>query len=235
MAGDTKAGAAGEPSLLPLLFALTAATGLVDAASFLGLGRVFTANMTGNVVLLAFAAAGAPFLSMARSGTALGAFLVGAVVGGRMASRLEGPGRRRWIIIATAVEGGLVALAAVSTLGRGADLMKSVGTLYACIALTGLAMGVRNAVIRSLGIKDLTTTVLTLTVTGLAADSPLAGGKGSGWQRRVGGLVVMFLGAAAGAWLLRFGVAAPLFAASGIALLGAGWLAFAAPRIEKLV
>jgi len=48
------------------LLALTGVTGLVDAVSFLGLGHVFTANMTGNVVLLAFAVAGTPGLSMAR-------------------------------------------------------------------------------------------------------------------------------------------------------------------------
>jgi uncharacterized membrane protein YoaK (UPF0700 family) len=47
-----------EPLLLALSL-LTLVTGLVDAACYLGLGRVFTANMTGNVVLLAFGAAGA--------------------------------------------------------------------------------------------------------------------------------------------------------------------------------
>jgi Protein of unknown function (DUF1275) len=46
-----------EPLLLALSL-LTVVTGLVDAACYLGLGRVFTANMTGNVVLLAFGAAG---------------------------------------------------------------------------------------------------------------------------------------------------------------------------------
>jgi uncharacterized membrane protein YoaK (UPF0700 family) len=44
--------------LLMALMALTAVSGLVDAVSYLGLGHVFTANMTGNVVVLGFAAAG---------------------------------------------------------------------------------------------------------------------------------------------------------------------------------
>src|ERR1700730_10339905 len=74
-----------------------AVSGLVDAVSFLSLGHVFTANMTGNVVFLAFAIAGVPELSIARSSCALGAFLVGALVGGRtMADRdadSNGPGR----------------------------------------------------------------------------------------------------------------------------------------------
>jgi uncharacterized membrane protein YoaK (UPF0700 family) len=78
---------------VPVLLALTAVAGLVDAASVLGLGRVFTANMTGNVVFLGFAAAGAPGLSFARSSAALLAFYLGAVIGGRIAIRAdEGPG-----------------------------------------------------------------------------------------------------------------------------------------------
>src|SRR5271154_6267783 len=69
--------------VLPLL-AMTAVTGLIDAVSFLSLGRVFTANMTGNVVILAFATARVPGLSVARSLTALFSFLVGAIFGGRI-------------------------------------------------------------------------------------------------------------------------------------------------------
>src|SRR5258708_21279107 len=69
------------------LLGMTAVTGLVDAVSFLSLGRVFTANMTGNVVILAFATARVPGLSIARSLAALSAFLVGAIFGGRIAAR----------------------------------------------------------------------------------------------------------------------------------------------------
>jgi uncharacterized membrane protein YoaK (UPF0700 family) len=69
------------------LLGLTAVTGLVDAVSFLSLGRVFTANMTGNIVLLAFAMAHVSGLSIARSLTALLAFLAGAVLGGRVMAR----------------------------------------------------------------------------------------------------------------------------------------------------
>src|SRR5258707_15588121 len=69
---------------------MTAVTGLVDAVSFLSLGRVFTANMTGNVVLLAFATARVPGLSITLSLTALVSFLTGAVLGGRMMARASG-------------------------------------------------------------------------------------------------------------------------------------------------
>jgi uncharacterized membrane protein YoaK (UPF0700 family) len=67
-----------------LLFALTVVTGLVDAVSYLKLGHVFVANMTGNVVLLGFAAAGDPDFSVAVSLFAMGSFLLGALAGGRL-------------------------------------------------------------------------------------------------------------------------------------------------------
>src|SRR3982074_697605 len=81
--------------LLPaLLIALTVGTGFVDAVSYLALGRVFTANMTGNVVFLGFAMVAVPGLSIGRSGVALGAFVIGATIGGRLAGtipRAAGP------------------------------------------------------------------------------------------------------------------------------------------------
>src|ERR1044072_3737472 len=87
-----------------ILLVLTAVTGIVDAVSYLGVGRVFTANMTGNIVLLAFAASGAPGLSVARSMSALASFFVGAVAGGRMASSIGAASRNRWISSAFGLE-----------------------------------------------------------------------------------------------------------------------------------
>jgi uncharacterized membrane protein YoaK (UPF0700 family) len=69
------------------LLGMTGVTGLVDAVSFLSLRRVFTANMTGNVVILAFATARVPGLSIAYSLTALLSFLVGTIFGGRIMAR----------------------------------------------------------------------------------------------------------------------------------------------------
>jgi uncharacterized membrane protein YoaK (UPF0700 family) len=62
-------------------------TGLVDATSYLKLGHVFVANMTGNVVFLGFGIAGAGGISIWASLTELGSFLVGGVVGGRIGAR----------------------------------------------------------------------------------------------------------------------------------------------------
>ena len=74
-----------ERAFVAPLIALTGVTGVIDAASFLGMGRIFTANMTGNVVFLGFALAGAPEMSVARCTTALIGFIVGAMLGGRLA------------------------------------------------------------------------------------------------------------------------------------------------------
>jgi uncharacterized membrane protein YoaK (UPF0700 family) len=68
-------------------------------------------------------------------------------------------------------------------------------------------------------VPDLTTTVLTMTLTGLAADSRLAGGSGQGSARRVAAVLAMFGGAVAGALLLEIGLVAPLLAAAALALL----------------
>jgi Protein of unknown function (DUF1275) len=73
--------------LPPLLLTLTAVTGLVDAASYLKLGHVFVANMTGNVVFLGFGIAGAGGISTWASLTALGSFLIGGICGGRIGAR----------------------------------------------------------------------------------------------------------------------------------------------------
>ncbi len=207
----------------PLPFALltlTAVTGLVDAVSFLGLGHVFTANMTGNVVLLAFAVAGAPGLSMARSSAALVAFLVGAALGGRLGVAMAAASRRRWLLTAAWAEALLLVAAAIASIGLEIGSATSPSRLYTVIVLTALAMGLRNATVRRLAVPDLTTTVLTLTLTAVAADSSVAGGDNPRIGRRVASVVLMFAGAAVGTLLLRWGLALPLVV-SAIGVLAA--------------
>src|SRR6478609_11579937 len=70
------------------LLVLTFTTGVIDAASYLGLGRVFTANMTGNIVLLGFGIAGSGGLPVIAPLVSLGAFLAGAAFGGAMVKRM---------------------------------------------------------------------------------------------------------------------------------------------------
>jgi len=187
---------------------MTFVTGIVDAASFLALGHVFTANMTGNIVFLGFAVGGAAGLSARRSLLALAAFLVGALAGGRW--MLKGPSKDRIVLAIVAEAGFLVAAAVVSAAVPGPI------KIYGVLVATGLAMGLRNAVVRRIAIPDMTTTVLTLTVTGIAADSSLAGGNNPRWQRRTGAIMAMLLGAAAGAAMVQRSLTLALAACAGI-------------------
>ena len=203
----------------PVLLALTVVTGLVDAVSYLALGRVFTANMTGNVVLLGFAAAGAQELSVLRSGAALGAFLIGAVVGGRMSRPIRLGVWHRWTSFAFGVEGALFLTAMAVAIGQPSGFPNNASSLYTIIVLTGVAMGMRNATVRSLAVPDHTTTVLTLTLARLAADTRLAGGDNHRWASRASSVVTMFAGAAIGTWLLRHSVMLPLAIAGAVSVL----------------
>ena len=135
------------PRVEPLLLALsllTLVTGLVDAACYLGLGRVFTANMTGNVVLLAFGAAGAQGLPVLAPTVSLAVFLAGATAGGRLAHRqvVPTPVRRRWVMVALLAELGLVAVAGVVAVGLPVDAGGA--RRYVVIGLLAAGLGCRT-------------------------------------------------------------------------------------------
>jgi len=198
------------------LLGMTVVTGLVDAVSFLSLGRVFTANMTGNIVLLAFATANVPGLSIARSLTALLAFLVGAVLGGRVMARASADSQIRFAAQAFRLEVAFLFAASLCGIGYRGDLLPGSFQPFALIALTALAMGTRNAAVRKLAIPDLTTTVLTLTITGIGADSSLAKGNNPRLARRLESIAAMFLGAASGAAVIHYSISAALWLATVI-------------------
>jgi uncharacterized membrane protein YoaK (UPF0700 family) len=185
--------------LAPLLLSLTVVTGLVDAFSYLALGHVFVANMTGNVVFLAFALVGAPGFSLTASLLALAGFSVGALAGGRLTVTF-GHHRGRLLLMVSALEALLVAAAAVIV--SAAHDPGSGAVRYALIAILALSMGTQNATARKLAVADLTTSVLTMTITGISADSRLAGGDDSKIGRRLVSALSMFLGALVGALLV---------------------------------
>jgi uncharacterized membrane protein YoaK (UPF0700 family) len=199
-------------SLVVTLATLTVVGGFLDAVSYLGLGHVFTANMTGNVVLVGFAAAGAPGFSVPANLCALGCFVVGAAVGGRVDRQL---GSKRTMLVAEmTLEGFLIAVAAVIS-----ACVSGIGTgwpRYTIIAVLSFAMGMRNVSVRRMGVDGMTTTVLTTTLTGLISDSAVAGGTSPNTARRATSVLCMFGGALAGAALLLH-VSAPW--ALGVAAL----------------
>ncbi len=189
------ANAAPPRPLLRTLVVLTLISGLVDAVSYLGLGHVFTANMTGNIVILGFAAAGAPGFSVPASLASLGAFLLGAVSAGRIATVIRDHGRL--LLLAMTLEVIFVAVTAVIAFSVSA--ISAGWPRYAVIVGLAFAMGIRNATVRRIAVPDMATTVLTMTLTGLAADSRLAGGNDRGAARRVMSVAAMLAGAVAGA------------------------------------
>jgi uncharacterized membrane protein YoaK (UPF0700 family) len=204
-----------------LLLGLTVVTGLVDAVSYLSLGRVFVANMTGNVVFLGFGLAGVGGIEVVASLVAILAFGLGALVGGR-AALSRTPHRGYLLSAGAAIEAVLVATASVVAVAAG------VGAASARLSLIGLlavAMGGQNAIARRLAVPDLTTTVLTLTVTGLVADSTSWSVRG----RRLMAIGAMLGGAVAGGLLLQVNTAAPVGLAAAL-LACCSAIAFAATR-----
>ncbi len=212
-----------------LLLTLTLVTGIVDAVSILALGRVFVANMTGNVVFAGFAISGAPGFSLAASLFALAGFLIGANLGGRMTTRF-GHDRALHLRAATITEFALLAAALIVAIAFGGAAATH-GTLHlatgtptfgtgiidALAALLSIAMGIQNAVARKLAVPDLTTTVLTMTLTGIGHD-PRSGHRGHvTLTRRILVVATMLAGGVAGAELvLNIGTLIPLALATAL-------------------
>jgi uncharacterized membrane protein YoaK (UPF0700 family) len=180
-----------------ILLVLTFVTGVVDAVSILALGRVFVANMTGNVVFVGFALAGAAGFSLAASLSALAGFLVGAGLGGRLVVRFK-DSRPLLIRAGTGLETAVMAGALVVAAVAGDQLGQVNRDVIAAAA--ALAMGTQNSVVRALKVPDLTTTVLTLTLTGIAADIRTA--PRHVLVRRVLAVATMLVGAVVGALLV---------------------------------
>ncbi len=198
------------------LLVLTFTTGVVDAVSYLALGRVFTANMTGNIVLLGFGVAGAGGLPVLSPIVSLAFFLLGAVAGGRLALRVA---ERQHAHIAFALTCEVILITVAAILAAVLTVRPRTFAADVIIALLAFSMGVRNATVRRLGVPDMTTTVLTMTLTAFAVESPLGGGSGKGSVRRTGAVVAMFAGALVGALLLKTSIALALALAAAAGLI----------------
>lgn len=202
-----------ERSLLRLMLVLTFVTGMIDAIGYLGLDRVFAGNMTGNVVILGLGLAGADQLPVLGPATALGGFLLGAALAGRA---LRHSARGHWTTATTWVLlGGVTLLGAVAVLLLLGDGLSPHVITPIAAALLATAMGAQAATARRLAVQEVTTVVVTSTLTGLAADSRLGSGGSPLWPRRAGAVLVLIAGAAAGALTLL------LHAALGVALAAA--------------
>lgn len=204
-----------------LMLILTFSTGVIDAVGYLGLDRVFTGNMTGNVVLLGMAFAGGADLPILRPALALVFFMVGAALAGRVLRKgSEGWSGRTSTTLLT-VTLGLTALAVYVALVdvQAEEVLGSITT-----SVLGTMMGIQAATAKRLKVAEITTVVVTSTITGLASDSRLAGGKSPFWARRFFAIVLIMAGAVVGALTLRvdlwLGVAVSALLSGVVTLLG---------------
>lgn len=220
--------------LLPSLLLMTFATGIIDAVSFLGIGGVFTANMTGNAVLLGFGLAGGYDFSFSRAFVALLCFAIGSAAAGRLA-RTWHHTPFIWFRRITAIEIALLVVTGGLLIGLDAspDPQDDVRR-YLAIAVLSTAMGMRNATVRRLGFADVPTTVVTSTISDVAADSWFGGGERRRERVRLTAITAMVLGAAAGAALVRESMLLALGAAVLVVLTAAAhqtWVAVTVPRV----
>jgi uncharacterized membrane protein YoaK (UPF0700 family) len=187
-----------ENTRVALLLLLTSVSGSVDASSYLGLGHLFTANMTGNVALMGFAAAGSA-LPLLRPAVSLGAFIIGTIAGGRVVRRSDVT--HTWPRQVTTCLGvTLISLLAVFFAWVGEPTAPAPNVLAVLLAF---AMGVQGAATRKLGVADLPTTVVTSTLTGLGADSRIAGGSSVRVRRRASAVAALLIGALIGGALFQ--------------------------------
>jgi uncharacterized membrane protein YoaK (UPF0700 family) len=206
---------------LRLMLALTFSTGVIDAVGYLGLDRVFTGNMTGNVVLLGMAFGGGADLPILRPALALVFFMIGAALAGRLLRKApEG-----WSgLTSAALLSVTVGLAGLAVYVGLVDVQaeETLGSITTSTLAT--VMGVQAATAKRLKVAEITTVVVTSTITGLASDSRLAGGKSPFWARRFFAIALIMLGAVVGALTLQvdlwLGIAVSAVISGVVTLLG---------------
>lgn len=189
---------------------LTFVTGIVDAVGFLALDRVFTGNMTGNIVILGMGVAGADDLPVLGPAIALAAFTAAAFIAGLALRKPRAANPPGWhdrvtvLLIVGAVVLGALTLAAV-VVGNHPDPVVAI----VMAAATAAVMGSQAVVARAVAVADMTTVVVTSTLASLAGETWTRGGKGVVFNRRLGAIVVIFAGALVGALLLKVHIAVP--------------------------
>lgn len=194
-----------------LMMALTFVTGALDAVGYLGLDRIFTGNMTGNIVILGMAAAGGDGLHILGPALALVAFTLGAVVAGAVLSRQTSGWNVRVTVLLSIGTAVLIAsgvfLTEVDTHPEWIRI-----TLACAIAVQ---MGSQALIARFLAVKDMTTIVVTSTLASLAGESFFRSGNRL-WNRRLAAIVILFAGAVTGAGLMHLNLSVPVFVSAAI-------------------
>jgi uncharacterized membrane protein YoaK (UPF0700 family) len=149
------------------------------------------------VVFIGFALGGAPGFSLQASLVALVGFLAGAAVGGLLVTRHR---QHRGVLLRNAVAAELVLLVAGTVVLALADEPYGAVTVDVVVGCAAIALGLQNAAVRALAVPDLTTTVLTMTLTGIAADVRTKDYRTA--LRRLAAVVAMLGGAVVGTLLV---------------------------------
>ncbi|QCP00869.1 DUF1275 domain-containing protein [Arthrobacter sp. 24S4-2] len=194
-----------------LMMALTFVTGALDAVGYIGLDRIFTGNMTGNVVILGMAAAGGEGLHILGPALALVAFTLGAAIAGAVLRRQTSGWNTRVTILLTT---GTAVLIASGLFLTTADTQPEWIRIAIACAIS-VQMGSQALIARFLAVKDMTTVVVTSTLASLAGESFFSSGNRL-WNRRLAAVAVLFCGAVAGAGLMHLCLSVPVFVSAAI-------------------
>ena len=207
-------------TITPGIYMLTAACGLIDAATFLALGGVFAEIMTGNIMFLAFEIGlGGGWAVFPRFLVPLVAFSLGALGCGFLLMRSRFGARRRHPFVVIAV---LVAIATLLALvwSPGSDSSEAI----IIVAILSFAMGMQNAAVLYHAVPDVATNVMTLTLVRLLSNWSVVGGTNQRWRYRAASLSVFFVAALVGAALVRISAGAALMAAVVVYLIALPFL-----------
>lgn len=185
---------------------LTFVTGVVDAVGFLALDRVFTGNMTGNIVILGMGVAGADDLPVLGPAIALAAFTAAAFVAG-LVLRAGAKGWQHRITVLLTL--GAVTLATLTVVAVIVGDHSGAAVQIVMAAATAAVMGSQAMVARAVAVADMTTVVVTSTLASLAGETWTRRGGGVLFNRRFGAIAMIFAGAVVGALLLRWHIAVP--------------------------
>ena len=200
-----------------LMMTLTVVTGLLDAVGYLGLDRVFTGNMTGNVVILGMGIAAAEGLPVAGPLIALLGYVLGAAVGGRLI-RGRPKGWSAAITATVCVNALILAIVASLLLLLPPSGGQSPAGIAAA-ATIALVMGVQASIARFLAVTDMTTVVVTSTITSYASETLFMGGLAWFTHRRLWAVVAIFGGALAGGLMMKLHISTPVYVAAAATLV----------------
>jgi uncharacterized membrane protein YoaK (UPF0700 family) len=184
-----------------LLKALAVSSGAVDAISFLALGKVFSAFMTGNIAFLGLRVAGAGAPGAVAILVSIAAFAIGVYLSTRIVKPSEGSGV--WppgVTVALAVS--LIAHAVFLAVWFASNGQPTIDVAHVLLGSWALAMGMQSAAVRTLHVEGVFTTAATATMIVLVGHLTNWSATVSERRRLAGVLVFLFVGATAGGLLL---------------------------------